>query len=60
MARVAPGGVLLFSNNFRRFRIDAEAVGDFARVVDVSRHTIPPDFERNARIHAAWELHELA
>lgn len=59
MARVAPGGVLLFSNNFRRFRIDAAGVGEFARLVDISRQSIPPDFERNARIHAAWELHPL-
>lgn len=56
MARVAPGGVLLFSNNFRRFRLDADSIGGFADLVDISHQSIPPDFERNRRIHAAWEM----
>ena len=56
MARLAPGGLLLFSNNFRRFRMDEPALSAFARVEDISARTIDPDYERNARIHRAWEL----
>ena len=56
MARLAPGGLLLFSNNFRRFRMDEPALGEFARVEDISARTIGVDFERNPRIHRAWEL----
>ena len=56
VARLAPGGVLYFSNNFRRFRLDEDAVAEFARCEDISASTIPPDFERNARIHRAWRL----
>lgn len=56
VSRLAPGGVLYFSNNFRRFRLDEEAIGQFARCQDISARTIPPDFERNARIHRAWQL----
>jgi 23S rRNA (guanine2445-N2)-methyltransferase / 23S rRNA (guanine2069-N7)-methyltransferase len=56
MARLAPGGLLLFSNNFRRFRMDEPALSEFARVEDISARTIDADFERNARIHRAWEL----
>ena len=56
VARLAPGGVLYFSNNFRRFRLDEDAVAEFARCEDISVSTIPPDFERNARIHRAWRL----
>jgi 23S rRNA (guanine2445-N2)-methyltransferase / 23S rRNA (guanine2069-N7)-methyltransferase len=56
MARLAPGGLLLFSNNFRRFRMDEPALAEFARVEDISARTIDADFERNARIHRAWEL----
>ena len=56
VARLAPGGVLYFSNNFRRFRLDAEAVGAFAHVEEISPATIPPDFERNPRIHRAWRI----
>ncbi|KAF1702478.1 bifunctional 23S rRNA (guanine(2069)-N(7))-methyltransferase RlmK/23S rRNA (guanine(2445)-N(2))-methyltransferase RlmL [Pseudoxanthomonas suwonensis] len=56
MARLAQGGVLYFSNNFRRFRLDEEAVAQFAECEEISASTIPPDFERNARIHRAWRL----
>jgi 23S rRNA (guanine2445-N2)-methyltransferase / 23S rRNA (guanine2069-N7)-methyltransferase len=56
MARLAPGGLLLFSNNFRRFRMDEPALAEFARVEDISARTIDADFERNPRIHRAWEL----
>ena len=56
MARLAPGGTLYFSNNFRRFRFDSEAVAAFARCEDISAATIPVDFSRNPRIHRAWRL----
>jgi 23S rRNA (guanine2445-N2)-methyltransferase / 23S rRNA (guanine2069-N7)-methyltransferase len=56
VARLAPGGLLLFSNNYRRFKLDGAAVAEFARVREISRQTIDLDFERNARIHRAWEL----
>lgn len=59
-ARLAPGGVLYFSNNFRRFRLDEAAVAAFARCEDISAETIPPDFERNPRIHRCWRLTPLA
>lgn len=48
-------GVLVFSNNFRRFHLDAESLADF-RVEDISAATIPPDFQRNPRIHRCWEI----
>ncbi|NZA26362.1 bifunctional 23S rRNA (guanine(2069)-N(7))-methyltransferase RlmK/23S rRNA (guanine(2445)-N(2))-methyltransferase RlmL [Luteimonas sp. SJ-92] len=56
VARLTPGGVLYFSNNFRRFRLDADAVATFARCEDIGAETIPPDFARNPRIHRAWRL----
>ncbi|MCR6495806.1 bifunctional 23S rRNA (guanine(2069)-N(7))-methyltransferase RlmK/23S rRNA (guanine(2445)-N(2))-methyltransferase RlmL [Thermomonas sp. S9] len=56
VARLAPGGVLYFSNNFRRFRLDEAALAGFAQVEDISAATIPPDFARNPRIHRAWRL----
>ncbi|KAF1690435.1 bifunctional 23S rRNA (guanine(2069)-N(7))-methyltransferase RlmK/23S rRNA (guanine(2445)-N(2))-methyltransferase RlmL [Pseudoxanthomonas koreensis] len=58
MARLTPDGVLYFSNNFRRFRLDAEAVAQFAECEEISAKTIPPDFERNLRIHRAWRLQQ--
>jgi len=56
MDRLSYGGVLYFSNNFRRFKLDEAALGEFARVEDISASTIPPDFARNARIHRAWRI----
>ncbi|MFC3815996.1 bifunctional 23S rRNA (guanine(2069)-N(7))-methyltransferase RlmK/23S rRNA (guanine(2445)-N(2))-methyltransferase RlmL [Lysobacter sp. GCM10012299] len=58
--RLADGGVLYFSNNFRRFRLDEAAIAQFAQCVDISAQTIPPDFERDARIHRCWRLRRPA
>lgn len=56
VARLADNGVLYFSNNFRRFRLDEAAIAAFADCVEISAETIPPDFERDARIHRCWRL----
>ena len=56
MERVSADGVLYFSNNFRRFRLDTEALSAIAMVEDISASTIPPDYIRNPRIHRAWRL----
>ncbi len=56
MTRLAYGGVLYFSNNFRRFRFDEAAISAFAICEDISPQTIPADFARNPRIHRAWRL----
>lgn len=55
MARLAPGGLLIFSTNFRKFVFDQSLTRRFA-VREISRETIPADFERNSRIHRCWEL----
>jgi len=60
VARLAPGGLLLFSNNYRRFKLDEIAVSEFAQAREISRDTIDLDFERNPRIHRAWELRGLS
>ena len=57
--RLSREGVLYFSNNFRRFRLDEAAVAQFAHCVDITRETIPLDFERDARIHRCWKLTRL-
>lgn len=56
MARLAMGGVLYFSNNFRRFKLEDNAIAEFARCEEITPRTIDPDFERNGRIHRAWRL----
>ncbi|WP_222565049.1 bifunctional 23S rRNA (guanine(2069)-N(7))-methyltransferase RlmK/23S rRNA (guanine(2445)-N(2))-methyltransferase RlmL [Novilysobacter antarcticus] len=54
--RLARDGVLYFSNNFRRFRLDEAAVAEFASFEEITAQTIPPDFARNTRIHRCWRV----
>ncbi|MBS2026492.1 MAG: bifunctional 23S rRNA (guanine(2069)-N(7))-methyltransferase RlmK/23S rRNA (guanine(2445)-N(2))-methyltransferase RlmL [Deltaproteobacteria bacterium] len=54
-ARLAPGGTLLFSNNYRRFKLDEAALPGLA-IEDISALTLPPDFARNPRIHRCWRI----
>jgi 23S rRNA (guanine2445-N2)-methyltransferase / 23S rRNA (guanine2069-N7)-methyltransferase len=54
-ALLAPQGVLIFSTNFRKFKIDAAALVGLA-LEDISRTTVPRDFERNPRIHTCWRI----
>lgn len=53
-AHITPGGAVFFSTNFRRFKLDEAALGEYA-IRDITRQTIPEDF-RNQRIHACWQL----
>jgi len=53
--RLAPGGLLLFSCNLRRFKIEPQLSAKL-NVRDISRASIPPDFTRDQRIHHAYEM----
>ena len=55
MARMAKGGVLYFSNNFRKFQLDPALEQRYA-VEEISAQTLDPDFARNPKIHRAWRL----
>ncbi|MDT4807535.1 Ribosomal RNA large subunit methyltransferase K/L [compost metagenome] len=55
MARLAKGGVLYFSNNFRKFQLDEDLAARYA-VEEVSAGTLDPDFARNPKIHRAWRI----
>lgn len=55
LGHLAPGGLLLFSTNFRKFRLDADALDGLA-VHDITRRTIPRDFARDARVHHCYEI----
>lgn len=52
---LAPGGVLYFSTNFRRFKIDNEALSGL-NIEDITAATIPEDFARNPKIHYCWRI----
>ncbi|HEX7325521.1 MAG TPA: bifunctional 23S rRNA (guanine(2069)-N(7))-methyltransferase RlmK/23S rRNA (guanine(2445)-N(2))-methyltransferase RlmL [Rhodanobacteraceae bacterium] len=54
--RLGRDGVVLFSNNFRRFTLDAEALSRTFVIEDVGAASVPVDFARRPRIHGCWIL----
>lgn len=50
---LTPDGLLIFSTNLRRFRLDTDALSDLG-VEDRSAWSVPRDFRRNPRIHQCW------
>ena len=52
---LAPDGVLLFSTNFKRFKLDRGGLLD-AVIEDLSHKTLPFDFKRNERMHHLWRI----
>ena len=53
MGHLQPNGLLIFSNNFRRFKLDHEKL-DGLSIEAISDKTVPDDFSRNKRIHQCW------
>ena len=52
---LAPGGVVYFSTNFRRFHLATDRIEPSFTVREITNRTIPEDF-RNERVHRAWRL----
>lgn len=55
MARLAPGGTLVFSNNQRRFKLD-EALSEHFAVEDITGRSFDPDFQRRTNLHHVFLL----
>ncbi|ELT96746.1 hypothetical protein CAPTEDRAFT_127483, partial [Capitella teleta] len=55
MARLRKGGVLYFSNNFRRFQLAEELEQKF-NVEEITASTIDRDFQRRPGIHRCWSI----
>ena len=53
---LAPGGVVIFACNARRFSMDTGSLERDHRLADLSRATLPPDFARSARAHHVWQV----
>jgi 23S rRNA (guanine2445-N2)-methyltransferase / 23S rRNA (guanine2069-N7)-methyltransferase len=54
---LTPGGLLVFSTNYTRFDMELEALPGL-QIEDISRATIPKDFERNAKIHRCYLIRQ--
>jgi 23S rRNA (guanine2069-N7)-methyltransferase / 23S rRNA (guanine2445-N2)-methyltransferase len=52
---LAPGGLLVFSTNAQRFRLEPALAERYA-IRDVSAATLPRDFARNPRIHRCFDI----
>jgi 23S rRNA (guanine2445-N2)-methyltransferase / 23S rRNA (guanine2069-N7)-methyltransferase len=46
-------GILVFSNNFRRFQLDPEVSTQYT-VQDYRMQSLPVDFQRDPKIHGCW------
>ena len=55
MEHLAEDGLLIFSCNLRRFRLD-EALGNDFEVKDVSKSSVPQDFARRDNIHVCFHI----
>lgn len=56
---LADDGLLVFSTNYRRFKLDDELCERFA-VQDITAISIPEDFARNQKIHYCYEITHTA
>jgi 23S rRNA (guanine2445-N2)-methyltransferase / 23S rRNA (guanine2069-N7)-methyltransferase len=55
-----PDGLIIFSNNSRQFKMDAEQLARLGLAVqDVTKQSIPRDFQGNPKIHNCWEVTHL-
>lgn len=58
-ALLAPGGVLYFSTNRRRFRLDADALTDLS-IAEITPQTLDEDFKRPPPAHRCWRIEKAA
>ncbi len=56
---LVPGGVLIFSTNYRRFKLERDAFQDWT-LQDLTRATLPVDFARNPKVHQCWKITRIA
>ena len=54
IAHMAPEGVIFYSTNSRRFKLNEAALAGVT-IREISKQTVPEDF-RNKRIHRCWRL----
>lgn len=52
---LAPGGTLIFSTNYTRFRLNGNALGGLD-ISDITSETIPRDFQRRRQVHQCWMI----
>lgn len=54
-ALLEPEGIMIFSTNYRRFKIDRSGLAPL-KTEDITRQTLPQDFARNPKIHQCFRI----
>ncbi len=57
-SRLSTDGVLLFCNNFRKFKMSEQLMTEFM-ITDITERTLDPDFTRKKSIHRCWEIRNI-
>ncbi|MEY3219755.1 MAG: bifunctional rRNA ((2069)-N(7))-methyltransferase RlmK/23S rRNA [Pseudomonadota bacterium] len=55
MSNLDKRGILIFSTNHRKFKLDMESLGNL-NIENWSEKTLPEDFKRNPKIHQCWKI----
>ena len=56
LSRLNPGGTLVFSNNYRKFKLDESAFPGW-NFREITGETVPEDFTRKKSIHRCWNCY---
>ncbi|GAB6034018.1 bifunctional 23S rRNA (guanine(2069)-N(7))-methyltransferase RlmK/23S rRNA (guanine(2445)-N(2))-methyltransferase RlmL [Galenea microaerophila] len=51
-----PQGILIFSTNLRKFKLDQASLESDFILQDLTRKTLPKDFQRHPKIHQVWQI----
>ncbi len=52
---LSKSGTLFFSTNYKKFKLAPELEQNY-HIKNISKETIPVDFERNSKIHYCWQI----
>lgn len=55
MQHLATDGLLIFSNNFRKFKMEKSLFETYS-INDITKRTLAKDFTRSPKIHNCWEI----
>jgi len=54
--RLTADGILIFSTNYQRFKLDTEELIGQLHLENLTRLTLPTDFARSPKIHQCWKI----
>jgi len=55
MQHLSKNGVLVFSNNYKRFKLNMPALSDY-QITDLCESTLPEDFKRKSSMYKCWHI----